>query len=73
MQKLSHRLKLALDTSKIGIWELNLDTSEMKWDDRMKELYGVPEGVDPSEYDYWSVGASSGRPRTGRGGVQRGD
>ncbi|WP_370320495.1 EAL domain-containing protein [Oricola sp.] len=55
MQKLSQRLKLALDTSKIGIWELNLDTSEMKWDNRMKELYGVPEGVDPSRYDYWSA------------------
>jgi len=55
MQKLSQRLKLALDTSKIGIWELNLDTSVMKWDDRMKELYGVPADVDPSEYDYWSA------------------
>ncbi|MAS08396.1 MAG: bifunctional diguanylate cyclase/phosphodiesterase [Ahrensia sp.] len=55
MQKLSQRLKLALDTSKIGIWELNLDTNEMKWDDRMKELYGVPEDEDPTKYDYWSA------------------
>jgi diguanylate cyclase (GGDEF)-like protein/PAS domain S-box-containing protein len=54
LQKLSRRLKLALDTSRIGIWELNLDTREMKWDDRMKELYGVPPEVDANEYDYWS-------------------
>ncbi len=55
MLKLSQRLKLALDTSKIGIWELNLDTREMAWDDRMKELYGVPADVDPTQYDVWST------------------
>ncbi|ASP36012.1 EAL domain-containing protein [Labrenzia sp. VG12] len=54
MEHLSQRLKLALDTSKIGIWELNLDTGELSWDARMLELYDVPEGRDATRYDVWS-------------------
>ena len=54
MEGLSQRLKLALDTSKIGIWELNLDTGELTWDGRMRELYDIPEGRDTSRYDVWS-------------------
>jgi len=54
MEGLSQRLKLALDTSKIGIWELNLDTGELTWDSRMLELYDVPEGRDHTKYDVWS-------------------
>ncbi|MFZ2099206.1 MAG: diguanylate cyclase, partial [Oricola sp.] len=55
LQRLSRRLKLALDTSKIGIWELNLDTLELTWDGRMKELYGIGCDVDVTKYDYWSA------------------
>jgi len=55
MQKLSQRLKLALDTSKIGVWELNLDTSELTWDTRMRELYGITDDANVSEYDVWST------------------
>ena len=54
MEGLSQRLKLALDTSKIGIWELNLDTGELTWDSRMLELYDVPKGRDHTKYDVWS-------------------
>ncbi|KJS10215.1 MAG: histidine kinase [Hoeflea sp. BRH_c9] len=41
MQRLSYRLNIALNTSKIGVWEYNLATSELTWDDRMRELYAV--------------------------------
>lgn len=37
--ELSYRLKIALDTSQIGIWELDLENGTLLWDDRMKELY----------------------------------
>lgn len=53
MEHLSHRLELALDTSKIGIWELNLATQLLTWDERMKELYDIPKDVDPTEYNVW--------------------
>ncbi len=54
MQKLSQRLKLALDTSKIGVWEVNLDTNRPVWDRRMKELYGVPEDAEPTVEGTWA-------------------
>lgn len=54
MERLSRRLKLALDTSKIGIWELNLDTSVLTWDSRMRELYDIPVDRDTSHYATWS-------------------
>ncbi|WP_428526007.1 bifunctional diguanylate cyclase/phosphodiesterase [Roseibium sp.] len=53
-ERLSQRLRLALDTSKIGIWEYHLETGVLTWDRRMKELYDVPENTDPSGYNIWS-------------------
>ncbi|MBO6676267.1 MAG: EAL domain-containing protein [Rhizobiales bacterium] len=53
MRLLSQRLELALETSKIGVWELNLTTGELRWDDRMKELYGIPSDVTPNAVDHW--------------------
>jgi diguanylate cyclase (GGDEF)-like protein len=53
MRLLSQRLELALETSKIGVWELNLTTGELRWDERMKELYGIPTDVTPNAVDHW--------------------
>ncbi|MBC7281096.1 EAL domain-containing protein [Hoeflea sp.] len=55
MEKLSHRLKLALTTSKIGVWEYGLDTSELTWDERMRELYGAPNDGARLGVEYWSL------------------
>jgi diguanylate cyclase (GGDEF)-like protein/PAS domain S-box-containing protein len=55
LQRLSHRLELALDTSKIGVWELNLDNGALTWDDRMKELYGIAADEDAASYEVWST------------------
>ena len=54
MQRLSYRLNLALNTSKIGVWELNLDTLELTWDDRMRELYGIADDVETIGVEIWS-------------------
>lgn len=53
MQRLSKRLELALHTSKIGVWELNLDTCELSWDGRMRELYGVAEHTAQVSLEHW--------------------
>ncbi|WEX79251.1 EAL domain-containing protein [Sinorhizobium numidicum] len=52
LQELSHRLKIALDTSEIGIWELDIDSGKLLWDSRMKELYGVGSSIREI-YDDW--------------------
>lgn len=40
---LSKRLRLALDSLQIGLWELDMQTNEIVWDDRMNEIYGLPK------------------------------
>ncbi|NVD41690.1 EAL domain-containing protein [Ensifer sp. HO-A22] len=52
LQELSHRLKIALDTSEIGIWELDVASGKLLWDERMKELYGKTGSIRQA-YDDW--------------------
>lgn len=53
MRILSQRLELALEASKIGVWELDVDKGVLRWDQRMKELYGVPAEVTPDAVGHW--------------------
>ncbi|WP_245426498.1 EAL domain-containing protein [Mesorhizobium sp. YM1C-6-2] len=53
MERLSRRLELALDTSKIGVWEINLDTDELFWDDRTNQMFGQPADGGPRNYMHW--------------------
>jgi PAS domain S-box-containing protein len=41
LQNISTRLDVALDAARIGIWEWDIVTSELIWDERMYEFYGV--------------------------------
>jgi diguanylate cyclase (GGDEF)-like protein len=52
LQELSHRLKIALDTSEIGVWELDIVSGKLLWDSRMKELYGIGPSMREI-YDDW--------------------
>lgn len=52
LQELSHRLKIALDASQIGIWELDVSSGKLLWDERMKELYGLRKGAS-EVYEDW--------------------
>ena len=49
----SHRLNLALRSSKIGIWEIDLDTQTRSWDERMYHLHGLPPGGGAPSYAEW--------------------
>ena len=40
----SQRLALALRVSRIGVFEGNLKTGELLWDDRVREIFGLPSG-----------------------------
>ncbi len=44
LRALSHRLEIALEASRIGVWELDIGSGELHWDARMKQLYGVDPG-----------------------------
>jgi diguanylate cyclase (GGDEF)-like protein/PAS domain S-box-containing protein len=49
----SHRLNLALESSKIGIWEIDLGTQERSWDERMYHLHGVVPAAGSPSYAEW--------------------
>ena len=53
LERLSRRLELALDASKVGVWDFNIDTKELVWDDRMNELYNYPRDGGRREYRHW--------------------
>ncbi|MFI0845345.1 EAL domain-containing protein [Mesorhizobium sp. IMUNJ 23232] len=54
LRKLSQRLELALDASRIGVWELDLTTNNVIWDDRLYEIYGTQRKKGPRTYQDWS-------------------
>ncbi|WP_246660410.1 EAL domain-containing protein [Nitratireductor sp. XY-223] len=53
LMRLSRRLELALDASKVGVWELDLVTGKLVWDARMNELYGYPNDDGERTYKHW--------------------
>ncbi|SDL29961.1 diguanylate cyclase (GGDEF) domain-containing protein [Maridesulfovibrio ferrireducens] len=53
LQHASARLTLAAKAGKIGIWEWDVTTNTLTWNERMYELYDVPTDINPS-YETWS-------------------
>jgi hypothetical protein len=53
LDRLSRRLELALAASKVGVWDYNIATEELVWDDRMKELYDIAGKEEPCDYADW--------------------
>ncbi|MHB1103505.1 MAG: bifunctional diguanylate cyclase/phosphodiesterase [Devosia sp.] len=51
LRRLSRRLGLALETSRVGVWEFDIDTGDLNWDDRMSEIYGYAPGQ--RQYAHW--------------------
>jgi len=50
----NERFEMAADSANIGVWEYDLATGVLKWDERMYQLYGRDRtgGVEP--YELWS-------------------
>ena len=53
LQRLSRRLGLALETSKVGVWEYNITNDVLVWDERMNELYGLCGDNRQRSYSDW--------------------
>jgi diguanylate cyclase (GGDEF) domain len=53
LRSISHRLEVALESSEIGVWELDIASGELTWDGRMHAIYGIPKDETPSEYSGW--------------------
>lgn len=55
LKSTSDRLSLAAKTASLGIWEWNLRTNQITWDDRMLEIYGAQNRADSfiPNYAFW--------------------
>ena len=51
LAQMSRRLELALGVSRIGVFEVNLRTGEVRWDDRMIEMYGITGAPDGETWE----------------------
>ena len=49
------RLRLASDSAQIGIWDYDLTTNELRWDERTRALFGLPPDASVS-YDVFLAG-----------------
>lgn len=55
LERLSRRLGLALDVSKVGVWEMDLASGHETWDDRTNELYGLRRDGGPRSHEHWKA------------------
>ncbi len=53
LAKLTERLNLAMDVSRVGVWEMDIATGKETWDDRTNEIYGLPQDDGPRSHDHW--------------------
>ena len=52
---LSKRLELAIRGSGFGVWELELDSQVLHWDDQMHDIYGFDRGTFDGMADTWNA------------------
>ncbi len=53
LAKLTRRFNLALDVSKVGVWEMDPLTNIENWDARTNELYGMALDDAPRSHEHW--------------------
>lgn len=53
LRNLSSRLYIALTSAHLGVWEWDVGSNKLTWDDRMFELYGVDPEHFPLNVDGW--------------------
>ncbi|MBZ9674584.1 EAL domain-containing protein [Mesorhizobium sp. ES1-1] len=54
LQRLSQRLELALEASSIGVWEHDLQTNHLAWDNRVNQIYGKKSDAGQRGYADWA-------------------
>ncbi|MEB3358157.1 MAG: PAS domain-containing protein [Synechococcales bacterium] len=56
LQLSKERLKLAVRSANIGIWDWDIVNDRLVWDDRLYELYGISAGDFSGAYAAWEAG-----------------
>ena len=50
---LNDRMRIAVQSANIGIWDFNITDNTLIWDENMYELYGVDKAKFSGDYDAW--------------------
>lgn len=50
---LKERMKLALDSAKMGVWDWHKETNELIWDQQMYDIYGKINKGETLNYNNW--------------------
>lgn len=53
LERINERVALATDSGGIGIWEYNLQTRDLVWDDWMYRIYGTSAEAGVMTYERW--------------------
>jgi len=51
--EISQRLKLATESAKIGIWDWDIKTNKLLWDDIMFQIFGQDPNQFTHNYEFW--------------------
>lgn len=51
--ELNDRLRAAVDSANVGVWDFNIIENTLFWDERMYDLYGVNKADFEGVYDAW--------------------
>lgn len=54
LESLHHRMSMAANAARIGVWEWNFKTNELIWDDWMYELYDLDKEAFSGSYEDWA-------------------
>lgn len=52
-QDLIHQLELAVDTAQLGVWQLDIVTGKLEWNERLHEIYGITPEEFVENVDGW--------------------
>jgi PAS domain S-box-containing protein len=53
LRRMNERFTLAADAAQLGVWDWNLETDELLWDERMYGLYGTKREEFGGNHDAW--------------------
>jgi diguanylate cyclase (GGDEF)-like protein len=53
LEHVTQRLELALDASKVSVWEYNVDLDELVWDDRLTEIHKYSQSGAVHRFEEW--------------------
>jgi PAS domain S-box-containing protein len=51
VKELNAKLDLALSNASIGVWEWDISTNAINWDERMENIFGIKPGTFEGNYD----------------------